>query len=108
MGNAETAGLSKDLGLHGNQYNLCLTVYYIAMLLFGPVGTLVSKKFSGKYGIPMMLLGFGTASICTAAVKNFGGLIVCRFLVGVFESGFVARSVPLQALLYTVKLTAAI
>lgn len=93
LGNAQTAGLSTDLGLHKNQYNMCLTVYYIAMILFGPVGSMVSKRLSGKYGIPGMLLGFGTASICTAAVKSFSSLIVCRLFVGIFEAGFVARLV---------------
>ena len=78
------------------------------MLLFGPVGTLISKKFSGKYGIPLMLLGFGTASICTAAVKSFPGLVACRFFVGVFESGFVARFVAHQPLLDGLRLMRAI
>jgi MFS family permease len=93
LGNAQTAGLSKDLGLKHNQYNLCLTAYYVAMIVFGPIGSVVSRRVSGKYGISGMLFGFGTASICTAAVKSFPALIICRFFVGVFEAGFVASFV---------------
>lgn len=86
LGNAHTAGITKDLGMHGAQYNMCLTAYYVAMIIFGPIGSILSKRLSGKYGIPGMLLGFGTASICTAAVKSFAGLLICRFFVGVYVS----------------------
>ena len=95
MGNAKTAGLGKDIGLTGDQYNLCVTVYYVAMVVFGPITTVISTRVSGKYGLPGMLFGFGVVSICTSAVRNFSGLMACRFFLCVFESGYVASYVCL-------------
>ncbi len=46
----------------------------------------VAKRYSAARVIPLMMLGFGTCSLCTAAVTNFGGIFALRFLLGVFES----------------------
>jgi hypothetical protein len=50
--------------------------------------TVFTKVASGKVALAAMMLAFGIASAATAAVKNFGGLAACRFVVGAFESGF--------------------
>lgn len=90
LGNAKTAGLSEDIGLVGNQYNLVLTFYYVPFILFGPVFTVLTKTFSANVTIPVMMIGFGAASACTGAVSDFKGLLVARIFVGIFESGFLA------------------
>ena len=90
LGNANTAGLSKDLNLQGDQYNLNLTLYYVMFVLFGPVMTVFTKICSAKVSLPVMMLTFGVASACTAAVRNLGQLLACRIFVGIFESGFLA------------------
>lgn len=41
LGNAKTAGLDKDLGFKGNQYNIVLSVFYVPYVLFAPI--LVSR-----------------------------------------------------------------
>jgi MFS family permease len=88
LSNAQTAGLSKDLGLTGNQFNLILTYYFIPFCICGPPVGLLAKHFSAKYSIPVMMIGFGIASLSTSFVHNFGQLIACRCIVGVFEAGF--------------------
>jgi MFS family permease len=72
----------------GHQFSLALTYYFIPFCILGPVAGLLSKQFSAKYSIPVMMFGFGVASLATAFVTNFGQLVACRCLVGVFESGF--------------------
>jgi hypothetical protein len=62
VSNAKTAGLSKDLGLVDNQFNLILTYYFIPFVLLGPVAGIATKRFTAKYTIPIMMLGFGSAS----------------------------------------------
>ncbi|KIM99928.1 hypothetical protein OIDMADRAFT_125871 [Oidiodendron maius Zn] len=101
LGNAKTAGLSKDIQLTGNQYNLVLTWYYIPFIIFGPIMTLVTKHFSGKYNLPFMLFGFGIASACTSVVRNYGQLVACRILVGLFEAGYLASNVFYLSTFYT-------
>lgn len=88
LSNAVTAGLDKDLNLVGNQFNLVLTYYFIFFCVFGPLVGVISKQVSAKYSIPVMMTGFGIASLCTSFVENFRQLVACRILVGIFESGF--------------------
>lgn len=54
---------------------------------------MLTKQFGAKITIPVMMIGFGTPSLATAFVHNFGELVACRVLVGVFESGFLASYV---------------
>lgn len=36
----------------------------------------------------IMAIGWGSISMIQAATVNFGGLMACRFLIGMFEAGF--------------------
>lgn len=93
MSNAKTAGLSEDLGLVDNQFNLILTYYFIPFVLLGPVAGIATKRFTAKYTIPVMMLGFGSASLGSAFVHNYRELLACRIIVGAFESGFLTSQV---------------
>lgn len=45
-----------------------------------------------------MMVGFGAASLATSFVNDFGQLIACRCIVGIFEAGFLTTQVPMQPL----------
>lgn len=74
----------------GDQYNLLLTLYYVVFVLFGPAMAVFTRVCTAKVALPAMMMAFGIASALTALVKNLGGLIAVRIIVGVFESGFLA------------------
>lgn len=76
--------------MKGDQYNLLLTAYYVVFCLFGPLMAIFTRVATAKVALPCMMLAFGIASAATAAAKDFGGVMVCRIFVGVFESGFLA------------------
>lgn len=76
--------------MNGKQYSMVLTFYYVPFVLFGPIGSVVSKIISAKYALSGMMIGFGIASMCAGAAKSYGGLFACRFIVGLFEAGFLA------------------
>lgn len=85
IGNAEVAGLSKDLGLKGKEYNVCVTVFFGTYVLFDPIGTNLLKIIGPHLMMSFCLLSFGIISLCTAWVKNYGHLIAVRLLLGAFE-----------------------
>ncbi|KAI3573525.1 retrograde regulation protein 2 [Fusarium oxysporum f. sp. albedinis] len=101
LGNAKTAGLATDLKLKDHEYNLVLTFYYVPFIIFAPAGTLMTKVITAKRSLSGMMICFGVASLCTAFVKNFGGLLACRFLVGAFEAAFLPSVVIYLASFYT-------
>ncbi|KAJ6160410.1 hypothetical protein N7470_003806 [Penicillium chermesinum] len=45
LGNAKTAGLETTLHLHGDQYNLLLSIFFIPYVLTAPFLGLLGKKF---------------------------------------------------------------
>lgn len=48
IGNAKVEGLTDDLGLHGTQYNLCLTIFFISYSVFEPLSNILLKRMKPK------------------------------------------------------------
>lgn len=86
ISNAKLYGLSEDLNLQGNQYNIALTVFFIPYVVFELVGNYVIKIIRPRFWLAGCILVFGALSIGMGFVTNFGGLVACRFLIGVSEA----------------------
>lgn len=82
LGNAKTAGLEKTLNLKDGDYNLILSIFFIPYVIAGPVVGLLSKKYGPNRTLPIMMLCFGFSTLMVVAVKNFGGLLACRWFLG--------------------------
>ncbi|KAJ7433827.1 MFS general substrate transporter [Mycena galericulata] len=87
VGNARIAGLEKDTGLVGNQFNIVLTVFYVTYLLIEVPSNLVMKKVGPNRWIPFLVALWGAITTLTALVNNFGGLIAIRLFLGLCEGG---------------------
>jgi len=87
IGNAKLAGLEKDLGLTGYDYNTVLSVFYISYILFEIPSNMACKWIGPGWFIPAISLAFGICSVGTAFVHNIHGICGVRFLLGIFEAG---------------------
>ncbi|ETS84883.1 hypothetical protein PFICI_02908 [Pestalotiopsis fici W106-1] len=87
IGNARLAGLEKELGLKGNDFNAINSIFFVAYILFVTPLNLVCKMVGPGWYLPVVTLAFGFTSIGTAYVHNFSQLAGVRFLLGVFEAG---------------------
>ena len=87
IGNARLANLEDDLNLENTDYNLILSVFYVAFALFEIPATLLCKAMGPGWFIPLTTLLFGICTISTALVQNKGQMIAVRFLLGIFEAG---------------------
>ncbi|CEL58879.1 putative transporter C1683,12 OS=Schizosaccharomyces pombe (strain 972 / ATCC 24843) GN=SPBC1683.12 PE=3 SV=1 [Rhizoctonia solani AG-1 IB] len=87
IGNAKVAGLEKDIGLVGYQYNIGLSLFYITYALSEVPSNLLLKQVGADKWIPILVIGFGLVCFSTAFIKNFAGFIVVRTLLGVWEGG---------------------
>ncbi|KAJ3539835.1 hypothetical protein NM208_g5323 [Fusarium decemcellulare] len=101
LGNAKTAGLEADLGMVGNQYSLLLVSFYITYSIMTIPWTVAAKHFSPAVVMPVLIAGWGICTICSVAVKNFGQLLACRTLMGVFEAAYLPCAVYYCSLFYT-------
>ncbi|KAK3995317.1 major facilitator superfamily domain-containing protein, partial [Cladorrhinum sp. PSN332] len=87
IGNAKIAGLERDLGMSGYDYNGLLSVFYISYILFEIPSNICCKWIGPGWFIPAISLGFGGISIATAYVDNFAQAAAVRFVLGIFEAG---------------------
>jgi MFS family permease len=87
LGNAKTAGLEDDLGLKGDDYNIILSIFFVPYVLAGPIVGMLSKRYGPSRTLPTMMLCFGFSTLMIVAVKNFGGLLACRWFLGMVRGG---------------------
>ncbi|KAF5510325.1 putative transporter [Colletotrichum siamense] len=98
---ASVTGIQQDTGLHGNQFNWVASIFFFGQLAFEfPTIRLIQMFPLAKYtSINIMLWGLVLA--CLAACKSYAALLVCRFLLGVFEAAVVPAWVLFTSQWYT-------
>jgi MFS family permease len=109
IGNAAIQGLETDLNMGGHDFNIALFIFFIPYILLEVPSNLILRKVPPSWWISgiMFLWGMvdvdpsfnevlidlpycqlGITTICQGVTKSFGGLVACRFLLGIFEAGF--------------------
>ncbi|KAJ5115797.1 permease of the major facilitator superfamily [Penicillium angulare] len=88
---AKLQGLETDLNLNGQQYQTGLSILFVAYILM----QVPSNLLLNYMGRPSIYLGFfvvawGLVSACTSQVKGYGGIVACRFILGLVEAPFFA------------------
>ncbi|KAL9596632.1 MAG: hypothetical protein Q9219_005669 [cf. Caloplaca sp. 3 TL-2023] len=100
IGNARIDGLANDLKLDGNKFNIALTVFYIPYVLVDVPSNWVVKFFGANYYLPSLLIAWGIVGMCTGFVKNYGGLLACRFFLGLCEGGLLGGMILYLSMFY--------
>ncbi|KAG0648546.1 putative transporter [Hyphodiscus hymeniophilus] len=85
IGFAATQGMSKDIGLKGNQLNIAVSIFYLFYILAEFPTTLFVKRVQFHIAIPVLAACWGIICLCTGFIQNFAGLVVCRLMLGIFE-----------------------
>ncbi|KAK7911194.1 permease of the major facilitator superfamily [Apiospora marii] len=88
LGNAQTDGMSDDLGFAPGQYNLILGIFFVPYVIFAPPLAMLGKKFGPARVLPILMGSFGCMTLLTAAAKNFSGIFALRWFLGMSESAF--------------------
>ncbi|KAL0956920.1 hypothetical protein HGRIS_003024 [Hohenbuehelia grisea] len=87
LGNAQVAGLQKDLKLTPHQYSVCLTITFVPYILIELPSNLLIKVMGPHRLIPTLLALWGLVTTLQGFVHNYSSLLVCRFFLGLFEGG---------------------
>ncbi|KAF4870883.1 putative transporter [Colletotrichum siamense] len=88
IGNAETDGMSTNLGFKDGQYNLIVSIFFVPYVVAAPFVAFVGKRFGPAVILPILMFTFGSMTLLMAAVQNFGGVLALRWILGMSESGF--------------------
>ncbi|KAL1953652.1 hypothetical protein VTO42DRAFT_2401 [Malbranchea cinnamomea] len=88
---ARLQGLEQDLNLTSSQYQTGLSILFVGYILM----QVPSNLLLNYVGRPSLYLGFftcawGLVSALTSQVKSYGGIVACRFILGLVEAPFFA------------------
>ncbi|KAL1892502.1 hypothetical protein Sste5346_007012 [Sporothrix stenoceras] len=87
IGNAQTAGMGKDLGFDDAQYQWLLTIFYIPYIIF-EWAAIFWKILPPHIWAGVTVLVWGIASTLQAAAFNWAGLMACRWFLAMAEAAF--------------------
>ncbi|KAG9226994.1 hypothetical protein CCMSSC00406_0008966 [Pleurotus cornucopiae] len=86
-GNAKLQGLTTQLNLIGNEYNIALTMFFIPYCIFECPSNLVLKRFRPSRWLPGITVAWGTVMTLMGIVKTYPQLVGVRICLGVAEAG---------------------
>ncbi|KAL4935529.1 hypothetical protein BDV06DRAFT_217365 [Aspergillus oleicola] len=87
IGNANIQGLSETLGLAGQQYNWCLTVFFFPYSFLEPVCNILLVRVKPSVWLPSIVVAWGVVMTLTGILQNYSGLLAARFFLGLTEAG---------------------
>ncbi|KAH9807329.1 MFS general substrate transporter [Teratosphaeria destructans] len=100
IGNAKIQGMTTELGLVGNEFNIATMILFIPFVLFELPANFILKKTKPYIWLSFLTFGCGITNLSMGFVDSYGALLGVRFLLGVFESGIGAGSVMVIASYY--------
>ncbi|OXV08925.1 hypothetical protein Egran_03312 [Elaphomyces granulatus] len=86
---ARLQGLEQDLHLTGREYGTGLSILFVGIIL----GQVPSNLLLNYIGRPSLYMGFftiawGLVSILTSQARGYGGIVACRFILGLVQGPF--------------------
>ncbi|GAB7361284.1 hypothetical protein MBLNU230_g1344t1 [Neophaeotheca triangularis] len=88
IGNARLYGLEEDLGLSSNQFQTAVSLLFVTYLLFEVPSNWILKGYvRPSRWIAFITVSWGIIATLTGVVQDYAGLIACRLLLGMAESG---------------------
>lgn len=86
-GNAKIQGLTDDLNMKKQDYNIALFVFFIPYIIFEVPCNMILKKLAPSTWLSLIMILWGISTIGMGLITSFGGLVAMRVLVGFFEAG---------------------
>lgn len=88
IGNARIFDMEKDLNLGPNQFQMAVSLLFVTYCLFEAPSNMIIKKMKPARYLAGLTIVWGFIATFSAFVTNFGQLVGCRLLLGLFEAGF--------------------
>ncbi|KAK0935149.1 hypothetical protein LTR29_013249 [Friedmanniomyces endolithicus] len=100
IGNAKIQGLTKDLKMTGNDYNIALMIFFPSYIVFEVPSNILIKRLAPSTWLSLIMFLWGVITICQGLVQTKTQLYIMRFLLGIFESGFFPGCMYLISMYY--------
>ncbi|KAL1626854.1 hypothetical protein SLS56_006671 [Neofusicoccum ribis] len=100
---ARLNSLEEDLSLEGVQYNTAISILFVGYLLMQVPSNMFLTRTRPSIYMSVCMIGWAGISAATAGVKNYAGLVACRFFLGFVEAPFYPGALYLLSVFYTRK-----
>ncbi|TKX19069.1 MFS transporter-like protein 161 [Elsinoe australis] len=100
---AALMGMNREIGLKGNEFSNANSFFFITYLIATPLNGYVVNRLPAARWLGCNIFLWGVTTACGAAVKNYGGLLAVRLLLGLFESAMNPSSPIILSAWYTKK-----
>ncbi|KAJ9623847.1 uncharacterized protein PV06_06816 [Exophiala oligosperma] len=88
---ARLQGLEQDLHLTGDQYQVGLSILFVAYVLMQvPSNALLNYSGRPSWYLGFFVCAWGLVSALTSQVSTYGQIVACRFILGLVEAPFFA------------------
>lgn len=88
ISSASVTSMLGDLGLdQGNRYSVAILIFTVTTVCFQLPATLLVRLLGPRIFFPVVTLGFGLVTICTAFIHSWKQMIIVRVLLGICTSG---------------------
>ncbi|SCV33526.1 related to nicotinamide mononucleotide permease [Fusarium fujikuroi] len=103
VGYAMTTSFTEDLGINNDNVNTGNQLMLAAVVIFEIPFNMVLSKIGPALWLIVQILAWGTIATAQAAVHNKPGFYATRFLLGMWEAGYLAAALTILASFYTRK-----
>ncbi|CCH45372.1 putative membrane protein [Wickerhamomyces ciferrii] len=88
IANVRIEGITVTLNITEDQFNLCVTIFFITYALFEVPSNIVLKKIGRpSVFVPTIMVIWGIVMTLSGIVQNFAGLFAARLFLGIAEAG---------------------
>ncbi|KAJ1818451.1 hypothetical protein LPJ75_001437 [Coemansia sp. RSA 2598] len=98
LSQAKPVGIATDL--HISDITVPLSVFYVSYLVFQVPSNIVLRYVRPSVWLAFLATGWSITGGCGALAKNNAGIILVRFVIGMFEAGFTAGAIAVFASWY--------
>ena len=84
--NAKLNSLDKDLGLKGTQYNTLISILFVGYIAGQIPSNMILNRVRPSWYLGGFCMAWSIVCLLTFKANDFGGMLACRFLLGVTEA----------------------
>ncbi|KAL3418716.1 MFS transporter [Phlyctema vagabunda] len=103
MINGKLNGLDKDLKLKGTQYQTCVSILFVGYLAGQVPSNMILSKVRPSLYMAVCMMAWAIVSTLTCVVKDYKGMMLCRFFLGLTEAPYYPGALYMISLFYTRK-----
>lgn len=100
---AKTTNFAEDVGLEPNEINWGIALQSTAIVVFEIPFNMVLSRIGPSLWLTIQIFAWSTISTAQAAISNRAGYYASRFILGMWEAGYLAASLTILASFYTRK-----